>query len=461
MSRLFELAYTIGLLAVSPWLLYRLLRSSGLDSLGQRFGAGLGPPVSGAFWLHGASAGEISLLRPIVAHLERTLPDAPIVITAYTSTGLAAARRAFPAHRVVYFPLDLPGIVHGVLARFDPRLIVIVESEYWPMLLRAAQRRGVPVVVLNGKMSPRSCRAYRLTRIVAAALARCELIAVQSEAHAERFRQLGVPASRIAVTGNMKYDLAPAPAGARPRGERRASLGYDNDDVIVIGGSLHSGEHEALIGAFAALDGRASDSTAFDASPPRAALIVVPRYPADADDVERAAAASGLRSVRKTAIDRGVARAPGAQGVLIVDTIGELVDLYAIADVAFVGGSLFFRAGNKGGHNLMEPAAAGVPVLFGPYNFSFRDLVDDLLAQGAGVQVNDSGELEQALRGFVADTERRREVGESGRRVVLAGRGATRRNCELLDRVIGTRARLQGQVFNSTMPRASGHVDIR
>src|SRR5690606_19721838 len=356
MGLLLDLGYLLGFVLAAPWLAYRLVRHGGFRNAPARFGLELGPAVRGAIWLHGSSAGEVSLLKPLVARLERDRPGTPLVISAYTVTGLEAARKAYPQHRVILFPLDFSFAVRRFLAHFDPRLIVIVESEFWPNFLLAARRRGVPVVVLNGKVSEKSSRAYRRTGIVPRVLRGLTLIAVQSEEHAERFSRLGVPRERIHVTGNMKYDLARGTADDTDRQMLREGLGYSPDDVVVMGGSLHPGEHEALLAAFDALPG---DS--------RAALVLVPRYPADAPAVAEHVEARGYAAVMKTRIDRGEAAPPGRGGVLIVDTVGELGRLYAAADVAFVGGSLFFRGSNKGGHNLMEPAILGVPVLFGPY----------------------------------------------------------------------------------------------
>jgi 3-deoxy-D-manno-octulosonic-acid transferase len=223
------------------------------------------------------------------------------------------------------------------------------------------------------------------------------------------------------VTGNMKYDLTSSGSGALGPA-LRAALRYEPADVVVVGGSLHDGEDEALLDAYAAA--RAAVAAA--------ALVIVPRYPADAEAVEQRARARGFAVVRKTAIDSGAAAAPGRSGVLVVDTLGELSRLYAAADLAFVGGSLFFRGANKGGHNLMEPAVLGVPVLFGPYNFSFKETVDDLLAADAGKLVRDAAQLRAAVVALVADGGARRALGQRGQRVIEAGRGATARNHALL-----------------------------
>lgn len=449
MALILDFAYLAAGVVLSPWLLYRWLVSPARGDIAMRFGASLGAPLEGSVWLHGSSAGELTLLKPLVAQLERDLPATPLVISAFTYTGLAAARKLYPRHRVVPFPLDLSFVVRRCLRRFDPRLVIIVESEFWPNFIAGARARGVPVAVINGKMSAKSHRTHRRLPFVSRALRHLDLLAVQTEEHAVRLRSLGVDAGRIRVTGNMKYDLAPAPAGGDVRASLRGALRFAAGDVVIIGGSLHEREDEALLDAFSAA--RAANE--------RAALIVVPRYPVDAGRVEEHARERGLRAVRKSAVDAG-AEAPGRDGVLIVDTVGELGRLYAAADVAFVGGSLFFRGANKGGHNLMEPAILAVPVLFGPYNFSFKETVDDLLAADAGVLVADATELRAAIARLVGDERARREVGERARHVVYAGRGATERNYALLTKLLGDGARrLQAPSFDRKMPRAANDLD--
>jgi 3-deoxy-D-manno-octulosonic-acid transferase len=227
-------------------------------------------------------------------------------------------------------------------------------------------------------------------------------------------------------------------------------LGYAADDIVIIGGSLHEQEHEALLDAYVA---------ALKVSQ-RSALIIVPRYPADGQVVEQQARLRGFGAVRKSAIDRREAAAPGRAQVLLVDTVGELGQLYAVADVAFVGGSLFFRGSNKGGHNLMEPAIVAVPVLFGPYNFSFKETVEDLLAANAGWLVRDAAELASAVARLVADRDLRRDLGMRAQRVVRDGQGATSRNYDLIVDLMGAQAqRLQALSFARKMPRPACDSD--
>jgi 3-deoxy-D-manno-octulosonic-acid transferase len=422
MSLMLDSAYLLACLVCSPWILYRLLWAPSRHDFAMRFGLGLGSKLERSVWLHGSSAGEVSLLKPLVARLEQDVPGTPLVISAFTVTGLAAARKLYPRHRVIQFPFDLSFVVRRCLKHFDPRLVIIVESEFWPNFIRAARRYGSPVAIVNGKMSAKSYRIHSRTRLIPRVLAELDLLAVQTEEHAARLRSLGVPPERIRVTGNMKYDLTRPPADLEESAALRGALGYAAEDVVLIGGSLHEREDEALLDAFAAA--RAAND--------RAALIVVPRYPADVPAVEQHARARGHRTVRKSEVDAKREAPPGPAGVLIVDTVGELAKLYGAADIAFVGGSLFFRGANKGGHNLMEPAILAVPVVFGPYNFSFKETVEDLLAKNAGRLVADSRELAAALVQLVVERRERRELGLRGQRVVHAGQGATSRNYDLL-----------------------------
>jgi len=453
MGLLLDIGYLLATLLALPWFIYRMTVRGDWRGLPSRLGIALGNPVQGSIWLHGSSAGEISMLRPLIDRLRQDMPDTPLVISAYSSTGYATARKAYPEHRVIFFPIDLSVVVSRFLRRFNPRLIVILESEFWPNFLIGALRREIPVAVLNGKMSPKSCRIHARTRLVPLLLRRVSLIAVQSHEHASRLLSLGIPREHVRVTGNMKYDMAQPPQSPGEAPGLRESLGYGPDDVVIIGGSLHGRENDVLVDSYQALAHQEDQAVA---------LIIVPRYPADAGRIEQAIEARGCVAARKTEVDQGKKRAPGAGGVLVVDTVGELRTLYAVADIAFVGGSLFYRGSNKGGHNLMEPAILGVPVLFGPYNFSFKETAQDLLAAEAGVLVRDGEELEGAMASLVGDPQERRALGARARNVVLEGQGATRRNYELLVPLLAAGAgRLPASASDSTMPPAVDEPDSR
>jgi 3-deoxy-D-manno-octulosonic-acid transferase len=450
-SVLLDLIYLLAALIASPWVVYRLFVRGDRRSLAARFGAGLGDAVHGSIWLHGSSAGEIALLVPLVDRLERSGVTNPIVISAYSATGFAAARKAFPGRRVIFFPFDLSFVIRRFFSRLDPRLIVIVEAEFWPNFLRTAARRNVPVTIINGKMSEKSFRFHARTRLVPALLRGVELVAAQTDAYGRRLLALGFPSERLRVTGNMKYDLIGAPEQMGDIRELRARLGYEDDDIVIIGGSVHEREDKALIVAFEKLA----------ANHPRAALVLVPRYPRDADRVEQLASAHGFTAVRKTVVDQGDAAAPGGAGIFVVDTVGDLRALYGIADVAFVGGSLFFRGSNRGGHNLMEPAVLGLPVIFGPFNFSFADTARELVTARGGFEVGDVDALIEVLQRLLDDAALRVDAGRRARDVIAEGQGATQRNFELLMPLIdAANGRLPASGLGPTMPPAMSDLDL-
>ena len=453
LALLLDLGYLAAGVVTLPWFVYRLMRRGDAGGFLSRFGVGLKAGTPSSIWLHGASAGEVLLLQPLVQRLERDLPETPLVVSAFSSTGLSAARRAFPRHRVVLFPFDLSMVVHRFLRRLRPRLVVIVEGDLWPNFLLALRRQGIPVAVLNGRMSPRSCRRHALSRVVPSLMRDMPLIAVQTEEHARRLQRLGVQARRLHVTGNMKYDLAPPPSAPDEVGALRERLGYRTHDIVIIGGSLHRGEDEVLLRAWRQL----SSETRL-----RVALVLVPRYPADADRVARKARKHGLRSLRKTAVDGGE-EAPGTEGVLVVDTLGELRALYAASDIAFVGGSLLSGGRIRGGHNLMEPAMARVPVLFGPHHASFAETAEALVENDAGAVVRDNEELARCLLRLVEDEPGRRRMGERARVALSSRQGATEKNYALLRPLLKAEAgRSPASAFSAAAaPRAGASPDSR
>jgi 3-deoxy-D-manno-octulosonic-acid transferase len=407
--------YLLGGLLASPWLIWRRLRGTGGNAC---------PPgedlPQGAIWLHGASVGEVSLIRPLIELCERARPGLPLIISSHTATGVESARKAYPAHPAFRLPFDWSGRQRRLMSRLRPCLLIVVESDFWPNHLLAAERLGVPVAVINAKLSERSLRLHRLSRIVPRALAAVARIAAQTEEHAARFRALGLPAARITVTGNMKYDLTADSADAGQRLEFRQRLGIAADSLVVIGGSLHPGEDRDLLAAWAAVANAGRDIR----------LVIVPRYPDQAEGILASVRGNGFAAVAKTELDRHISGDPAP--VIVVDTLGELRSLYAAADIAFVGGSLYYRGSNKGGHNVMEPAILGLPVIVGPHNFSFRETVADLMAAEAGIEVRDRQELTHALAALVAAPERRAAMGRRAREVVLSGQGASAKNLALL-----------------------------
>jgi 3-deoxy-D-manno-octulosonic-acid transferase len=435
--------YLLGGLLASPWLLWRRFRGAG-DSGAADNAAGARLP-EGAVWLHGASVGEVSLIRPLIALCERARPGQKIVISSHTATGVESARRAYPGHSAFRLPFDWSWRQRRLMRELKPCLLVVVESDFWPNHLLAAENARVPVAVINAKLSERSFRLHRFSRIVPRALRSVARIAAQTEAHAARFCALGIPAERVAVTGNMKYDLTPDTGDTNQRANLRQRLGIAANALVVIGGSLHPGEDGDLLAAFTALARPGRDMR----------LVIVPRYPDQARDMLARLGAKGIAAVARSDLDQeggGGASGAGTVPVIVVDTLGELRSLYAAADIAFVGGSLYYRGSNKGGHNVMEPAILGLPVIVGPHNFSFRETIADLKAADAVIEVRDGNGLERALKELVESPDRRAAMGQRSRAVILSGQGASTKNLALLLPLIDGAPGCSASPKGSTMP---------
>lgn len=427
-----DLAYILVFILSSPlWLLLLVLKPAFRTGLSERFRlASSGRPASNTVWLHGSSAGEIELLRPLVARIEERFPGSSIVVSAFAISGYTFARKTFPKHHVIYFPADLAFIIRRFFRVLNPVLIVIVESEFWPNFFAVAERWQIPLYVLNGKMSAKSFRSHKMTGLIPWALRKVTLFAVQTEDHAARFRDLGVAGASIHVTGNMKYDLSDDQDGSDSRQKLRSHYGLSDDMPVWIGGSIHRGEDGALAWAQSRLVG---DDYQLQ-------LVVVPRYPADVPAIVEAFEEHGLKAVRKTEMSAsGEDVFSDPHTVLIVDTIGDLKQYYAMSDVAYVGGSLNYRGSNKGGHNLMEPAILGIAPLFGPFNFSFQETVRALLDDNAGLLVHDRKEIYGALREFLDNPGMAAKIGTKARQVILDNRGATEQNFVLIERCLSGR----------------------
>lgn len=427
-----DIAYFLAFALLSPlWLLLFILKPAFRDGIRNRFIAEQGnKPSAGSVWLHGSSAGEIDLLRPLVARIEERFPEKRIVISAFAISGYTFAKKTFPQHRVIYFPADLAFIVRRFYRALNPVLIVVVESEFWPNFFAVAKDSKIPLCVLNGKMSAKSFRLHRITGLIPWALRKATLFAVQTADHAERFRGLGVPADSVHVTGNMKYDLSDDADGAAERRNLRLRYGLEDDMPVWIGGSIHRGEDEALAWTQNRL---VEDGYELQ-------LVIVPRYPADADAIAEVFRAHGLSAIRKTELGEEFGAVfSDARNVLLVDTLGDLKRYYAMSDIAYVGGSLHYRGSNKGGHNLMEPAILGIAPIFGPYNFSFRETVKALLEGEAGLQVANKEEVFRVLRRFLDNPGTAAEMGARARQVILGNRGATDLNFGLIEPYISRR----------------------
>lgn len=371
----------------------------------------------GSIWIHGASLGEARLTSVLAGELRSRLPGATIAVSALTRAGRAALPSPPKAEAAFYFPLDARPLQRRLLAALRPTAIVLVETEIWPSLLREAAAVRVPVVMANARLSPeRMTRYRRFESLYRPLLGGLAAVAAASEADASRLLALGAPAARTSVAGNLKFDL---PAPTIPRRGVRAGLGWDDDAPIVAAGSTGEGEDAPVLEAFARLR----------SAHPEARLLLAPRHAERFDAAEREAESRGL-SVHR--LSRGE-RAPAGTAVLLVDGLGRLANLYAAADAAFVGGSLV----PVGGHNVLEPAAAGVPVLFGPHTHHVSEIAEGLEAAGAAIRVRDAAELADAWERLLDDPDARMRQAAAAARVMERHRGAVDRT---VDRILGVLA---------------------
>ncbi len=417
MSWLYSACLGAFLLGLAPSVLWQML-TRGKYRRGIRERLGGAAPWHGAaapLWLHAVSVGEVMAAAPLARLLVGRHPDVPLLASTTTETGRAVAEQRIPAARFVFFPLDFGWSVRRALRALRPRAVLLTETELWPNFLAACATAGIPAVVVNGRISPRSFPRYRLIRPWFRLVLRdVRLFCMQSAADAERILALGAPTERVTVTGNLKYDL-PALEQAMDRDAIRAGLALPAACRLVVAGSIHRGEDEPVLEAYRAAA----------ASRPELCLLLAPRHPERLDEVERAAARAGVACVRRSRLP-GDAPRPG--GAILLDTMGELARLYSVASVVFVGGSLI----PHGGQNILEPAAYGRPVLHGPHMGNFAEMRDLFQAARAAVEVADGRSLSKALQALLDDPAEADRMGRAGRAIVEAQRGATARTADLV-----------------------------
>ncbi len=356
-------------------------------------------------------------MRQVVASFRKRHPERVCVVSTTTGAGLAEARKWFADLPVFLFPFDFSWAVQRTLERVNPTLVVLAEGDLWPNFLLAARRRGVPVAVINGRMSPRSyARHRRLGPLPRRLLGHLDLFLVQSEHYAASLRSLGVPAERIRVTGSVKFDGCSCDRANQRTRDLRKLLSIGADELVWIAGSTVAPEEEIVLGIYRKLR---SDR-------PGLRLVLVPRHPERFEEAACLLEQQGLAYVRRSRLTGSV---QDRSAVVLGDTLGELSALWGLADLAFVGGSL---DGKRGGQNMIEPAGYGAAVLFGPHVWNFRDPAQRLVETGGAIQVADGAELESNLRRLLASPGERALLGRSARQFVQSQQGATERTINLL-----------------------------
>ena len=411
---LYSLVALIVIVALSPYFLYQALRHNKYTgSLAQRLGY---LPVSfnldgeESIWVHAVSVGEVLAARPLISELRRRYPELRLFLSTTTLTGQQLARRTVAdVDAAFYFPFDWTLTARRTLNVVKPRLFVMMETEIWPNLLRECRRRGVRTVLVNGRISYRSFPRYRLIRpLFRRVLADVDRFCVQGEEAARRLVALGADQRKVTITGSLKFDsLSAIPTPGRGPERVLRFFRISPHRPVLVAGSTQKGEEEAVIRAFNHVRRGADDPL----------LIIAARQPERFADVERLCRQEGLSTVPRS--DLPIDAEPRADAV-ILDTIGELAQLYQVATVVFVGGSLV----SAGGHNILEPALFGKPIVFGPHMENFAEIATAFLANGAAVQVRSHRELHEAIVSLMNDPVRRARLGAAARALVETNRGA-------------------------------------
>ena len=442
MYSLYSILVLVAAAVASPWFIYQALRyKKYVGSLRQRMGyLPLSFNMDGdeSIWVHAVSVGEVLTARPLISDLKRRYPNLRMFLSTTTMAGQQLARRNVQdVDAVFYFPFDFAFVVRRTLDLVRPKLFIMMETEIWPNLLRECRARGIKTAVVNGRLSPRSYPRYRLIRpMMRRVLDHIDRFLVQSEESARRFIDLGADPARVVVTGSLKFDSlevastalqAGAPAARSLRGgvEARARdrvLRYFRVPAsrpVIVAGSTMKGEEVAVLRAF-----RRVRSTA-----PNTLLVLAPRNPERFGEAEQLARQEGWRVSRRS--DLAIDAEPRVD-VVVVDTIGELATIYQIATVVFVGGSL----AATGGHNVLEPAVFGKPIVFGPHMDNFLEIAEAFVSNGAGVQLAGEEQLEESFMSLMSDPVRRARLGAAARALVEANRGANAKSVNVLSALL-------------------------
>jgi 3-deoxy-D-manno-octulosonic-acid transferase len=421
------LIVAFGLL-VSPYLLYQALRyRKYIRNLPQRLGylpLSFNADGDASIWIHAVSVGEVLTARALLPQLRERYPRLRLFLSTTTMTGQQVARNNLQfVDEVFYFPFDLGFIVNRTLRLVKPRLFIMMETELWPNLLRACRRGGVKTLLVNGRISSRSYPRYRLARpFFRRVLENVDRFCMQSEESARRIIDIGADRDRVIVTGSLKFDSLQVPGAAVPDRGRNRVLRYFRiapERPVIIAASTLKGEEEPVLEAFGSV--RATLTNAL--------LIIAPRKPERFDEVEKLARRAGWTVARRSELR--VDSEP-RHDVIVLDTIGELAQVFQVATAVFVGGSLV----DAGGHNILEPAVFGKPIVFGPHMQNFAEIAQAFLESGAAIQVRSARELESVLLDLLSDPVRRASLGAAARALVEANRGARSRSLSVIAQLL-------------------------
>jgi 3-deoxy-D-manno-octulosonic-acid transferase len=376
-------------------------------------------------WLHAISVGEILSAVPLAQSLKNRFPDHPLVVSASTHTGLEIAKKRLSniCEAIFLFPYDFIWSVKKMIHGIDPAIFILFESDIWPNFLFEMKKRGTPALFVNGRISPRSFKRYKkISFFMARVLSNFSSLCIQTQKDADRFATIGAPQERIKVTGNIKFDLPPEIVPDIERIKLKKSLGIAESSPVLLAGSTHTGEEKLLTPCLKALKQRF----------PELVILIVPRHPERAASIKRLLGEAGLASTLKTALKPRPGEHNNDPGIIIVDTIGELRRLYAIADTVFVGGSLI----KHGGHNPIEPAMFRKPILFGPHMHNFEWIANNLVRSKGAIMVKDITDFLKAAIRFLTDPKEAKTVGEEAYSVLQNNRGALEKTLRVIEEAI-------------------------
>ncbi|MBI5777876.1 MAG: 3-deoxy-D-manno-octulosonic acid transferase [Planctomycetes bacterium] len=416
-----DFVYIIYIIIASPYYLFKFATSHyHRQGLPERFGfIGKREGTKKCIWLHGASVGEINASEILIRKIQKLYPDYELVISTTTPSAQKLVKKRYPGIVSFLFPIDLGIIIRRVLNRIKPSLIILIEQELWFNLIRLADYKNIPVILLNGRMTKHSTRRYRLIKpLIRRIWNKVSYFCVQNEEYRERLRHLGIHSNKLKITGNMKYDLLDSATASAPGRSYKQVFGINDDDLVIIAGSTHPPEEEIMLDIYSDLRKKFTNLR----------LIIAPRHPFRFEDVAKLVSTKGFEISRRS----NPPATMNKSAIMLLDTLGELNKVYQIADIVFVGGSMI----PHGGQSILEPAAAGKPIVFGPDMSNFQDIANQLIKENAAMSVSNKSGLHQALLSLLAEPERRNRIGTKAREVISRYQGATTQNMEFIRKLV-------------------------
>ncbi len=372
-------------------------------------------------WVHAVSVGEAMVVRGLISELRKVYPEKKFFISTVTPTGNKIAKTiAKSSDFVSYLPLDFSFIVKSALNKIKPSLLILAETEIWPNLISSLATRNIPLIVVNGRISDSSFRGYLMIKfLLKPILNRINLFCVQTDRDAQRLMRLGVSGDKIKVNGNMKFDVTDyTDEKTTDCTDYKIKLGLEDNEKLLVAGSTHSGEEEIILNVYQELVREFPDLR----------LLIAPRHPERAKEIADLVLKNGFKSIFVSNLDL-IPNTYDLRPIFILDSIGHLMNYYAIADIVFVGGSLV----KKGGHNILEPAVLGKPIIFGPYMFNFRDIAELFLKNQAAILAHNPQELKEKVRDLLNSSSQAMQLSWRSKKLILENQGATQRNLEYIN----------------------------